>query len=360
LSTDYDSTEKYFKTNLINNDWLIVLLTYIQYRTYHSTYYLRNLQPKTLLEDSKEFARKHPKVTAFFTFLKDLTYVSVPWISFVIYMCNAFLNEKTCINLITYTYSLFLIFIYVTSTKSTSNSLNRLIWCWNIGIALAVILFLTILIYQVLCLKPIAESSLITELISLIPTFIRTNRDLLGFIDYNEGKSLKLSIVLLAYVLNFVFAIVTKRHLGMLHKQFKELEGREDKDRRELNRVQGHKYMRWLMGAKWLWPVMDFIAKFMFAVLGFVIILVSIHWRLCIANLGFISIICAYYVMVSKKLIFKPREKKLGDYSSLSIDNSMDVEEITNLAKDEDQKADERVLKLRRTFSSIILAFACI
>lgn len=97
---------KFFKSNLINNNWLIVLLSYIQYRTYKSDYFLKKLTPESIQTDRKEFARKHPKWTRFFNGCQDFIYISIPWLSFIAYIMNAFINSKTAINFIIYAYSL--------------------------------------------------------------------------------------------------------------------------------------------------------------------------------------------------------------------------------------------------------------
>ena len=100
FSTTLNENNKFFKSNLINNNWLIVLLSYIQFRTYKSEYFQKKLSPEAIEDDRKEFARKHPKWTWFFNMWKDFAYISVPWLSFIAYIVNAFLNSKTAINFI--------------------------------------------------------------------------------------------------------------------------------------------------------------------------------------------------------------------------------------------------------------------
>ena len=68
LSTHIHHHNKFFKANLLNNNWLIVLLSYIQYRTYMSTYYQQYLTREAIADDRKIFAKEHPKWTKFFKF----------------------------------------------------------------------------------------------------------------------------------------------------------------------------------------------------------------------------------------------------------------------------------------------------
>lgn len=150
LATSVYEDNKYFKSNLLNNNWFIVLLSYIQYRTYKSGYYQKYLTPKALDGDRKEFARKHPQWTKVFKFCQDLGYISVPWIFFTICIVDALVNVKTGMNFFIYAYSLMLIAMYVLSNKDTSRSLYKLIIAWNIGIGMTIIIFMVVLIYQVL------------------------------------------------------------------------------------------------------------------------------------------------------------------------------------------------------------------
>ena len=125
LATDFNDENKYFRSNLLNNNWFIVLLSLIQYRTYKSQYYQNNLTDKALEANQKEFNRKHPKWTNFFKLCQDIAYVSVPWISFIIYISNAFINIKTLFNFVIYAYSLFLIAIYVLSDIGVWHDFNK-------------------------------------------------------------------------------------------------------------------------------------------------------------------------------------------------------------------------------------------
>ena len=293
LATDVEVKNKFFKSNLLNNNWLIVLLSYIQYRTYKSTFYQQHLTDELLKSDRKEFAKRHPKWTKFFTLLQDIAYISVPWISFIIYISSAFLNQKTFMNFVIYAYSLFLISIYVLSNKDTSTALYRLVIAWNVGIGITVITFLLVLVYQVLCLEPIAGSKIISTLQKITPGILKENADLIGFNDYNKSTQLQLSIILFAYVLNFVVAIITKRHLVNLYRQLKVLEisGRAWPS---LNRVNTYKHIKWLFNLKIMWPFFDIVAKAMFPVLGFTIISYSIHWKLSAFNWIYIIVLSTY------------------------------------------------------------------
>ena len=194
------------------------------------------------------------------------------------------------INFIIYAYSLILITYYISSNKDTSSSLNTIIWLWNVGIALSVFSLLTILVYQILCLEPVAKTDLIQNLLNIIPEVVKKNSDLIGFRNYNTRNSFQLSIILLVYVLNFVFAIITKRHLNLLYTKIHALE-QLGLSRPSMNRFKTHKYLRWLLFLRWTWPALDFCAKFTFVLLGLVIVAVSIHWKLSIFNLLFIIII---------------------------------------------------------------------
>ena len=108
--------------------------------------------------------------------LKDLGYVSIPWLSFVVYFLNALCNEVNAINFIIFAYSLILITYYISSNKDSSRSLYRLIALWNLGILLSVICLLTILVYQILCLEPIAETQIIQDFLDFMPEFLKKFR----------------------------------------------------------------------------------------------------------------------------------------------------------------------------------------
>lgn len=267
---------KFFKSNLFNNNWLIILLSYIQYRTYKSTYYQEKLNPEMLKRDQKEFRRKHPKCTSFLRLTQDVALIGILIVSFAIYKVNAYL--------------LTLIIAYVYANKDTSKSIYRLLLLWNVGIGFITVQFLSVLFYQVVCLEPIAKSDFVQHILSLIPTFIIKNADLLGFRNYNKEQNIQMSIVLLYFVLNFVFAVLVKRRLTKLHAMVKMLED-EFNFRENGNKIDSHKYFGWIIKNKWLWPILDFIARFMFIALGFVVMAISIHWKLCFANLIFIGLI---------------------------------------------------------------------
>lgn len=352
LSTSVQPHFKFFKSNLLNNNWLIVLISYIQYRTYKSEYYQKKLSPEAIEADAKEFGRKHPKWTKAFQFCQDLAYISVPWISFIIYICNAFLNSKTVINFLIYAYSLCLIVFYIQSNKDTSKTLRRLIIAWNFGIGLTITMFLCILVYQIMCLGPIANSTFIENLLEWTPEFIKMNSDLLGFENYNGSTQLQFSVMLLAYVLNFVFAIITKRHLSNQYQHLVVLESKQDY-RFTMNRLHTHKYIKWLVKLKCLWPVFDFIARFMFSALGLFVIVFSIHWKLSVFNWLYIITMGAYYITISFSLIFKAESPNFEGYQNLN-DDTMDVDEITKLRDCEDRIAENRILTQRKLFAMAI------
>ena len=108
FTTNY-TDQKFFRSNLFNNNWLIVLLSYVQYRTYKSSYYQEKLNSEALRRDRHVFSSKHPRITSFLKFVQDFAYMAVPWITFIIYLANAFLNDKSAINFVIFAYSLFLI-----------------------------------------------------------------------------------------------------------------------------------------------------------------------------------------------------------------------------------------------------------
>ena len=358
FSTLVIEQNKFFKSNLINNNWLIVLLSYIQYRTYKSDYFQKKLSAEAIQDDKKEFARKHPKWTRFFNAWQDFIYVSIPWLSFIAYITNAFLNTKTVINFIIYAYSLWLIAMYIISHKDTSKSLLRLIFAWNIGIAMTIAMFLIILVYQVLWLAPVANSNLIKDVVSILPTFFVMNAELLGFKNFNGSTQIELSIILLAYVLNFVFAIITKRHLLNLYNQIIELE-KQELCRQELNRIRTHKYIFWLMKLKFIWPVFDFFAKFMFQILSLIILVFSIHWKLSVINWVYLVALSTYYISVPFSLLFKSQEQTFEAYANIN-GKVLDVEEVLILKRYEDSVAGFRILSQRKVFSAVLFIITTI
>ena len=268
-----------------------MLLSYIQYRTYESDYYKENLKAEELQKDRAEFAKRYPKLTKLLSLIKDLCYIGIPWLSFLVYFLNAFCNEVNAINYIIYAYSLILTTYYISSNKDTSSSLSRLIWLWNIGIALSVISLLTILVYQMLCLEQIAKTKLIQNLLIILPEVVKKNSALLGFRDYHStNNSFELSIILLVYVLNFVFAIITKRYLSSMYIRVRISE-QLGSLLPSTEQVKSHEYLRLLLFLRPIWPVLDFCARFTFVLLGLVIVAVSIHWKLSVFNLLFIIMI---------------------------------------------------------------------
>lgn len=197
-------------------------------------------------------------------------------------------------------------------------------------------------------MRPIAESDLIESLLKILPDFLIKNSDLIGFTNYGKSSQLQLSIILLAYVLNFVFAILTKRHLVNLFKQLKILENKHG-ERYTLNRINSHQHIKWLIKLRILWPVFDFVARFTFVALGLVIFAYCIHWKLSGFNWIYLIVLSSYFVFISFSLIFKPQERNRGEYKNLN-DDTLDVEEIQTLSRTEDTVARLRVLALRRFF----------
>ena len=248
--------------------------------------------------------------------------------------------------------------MYIISHKDTSKSLSRLIYSWNIGIAMTISMFLIILVYQVLCLSPVANSKIIKDLVDVLPEFFIKNANLLGFKNYNGSTQIEISIILLAYVLNFVFAIITKRHLTNLYYQILNLE-KQNTVQQEMYRVKTLKYLTWIMRLKCIWPVLDFLARFMFIILGFFILVFSIHWKLWVINWIYIVAMWIFYISIPFSLIFKGQDQEFEAYTNIN-GKTLDIEEAKILKQEEDTKASFRILSQRKVFSALLFVITTV
>lgn len=126
-----------------------------------------------------------------------------------------------------------------------------------------------------------------------------------------------------------------------------------------MNRIKTHKYIAWLMSLKFIWPVLDFVSRFMFQIVSFFILVLSIHWKLCVINWIYLVALSLYYISVPFSLIFKSQEQTFEAYSNIN-GKVLDVEELLILKRYEDSVAGFRILSQRKVFSAVLFIITTI
>ena len=123
---------------------------------------------------------------------------------------------------------------------------------------------------------------------------------------------------------------------------------------------------------KFLLTIVDFFTHSNFIVLSFAIVALAIHWKLSLASLIYLTVICMYYLILPFKLESPQRRRLNGQYKQL--DENMHGEHYqqpdANFKKNiklliddcekEDLKNKKVMIRYRYWVNVVILIFTCI
>jgi hypothetical protein len=252
VATQLKTGHKYFKSNLFNNNWLIVLLSSIQYRIYKSAYYNEKLNDKERAKNRSLLKEKKKGLIKLYYFLYDVVQLSIAWIAMLTGIILAYIDSKSLINLFAYYLNSFvLILTYTILDKKDTKQLLILRVFWYIGIFFYLFAMLFIYGYQIFCLKLLSP---------YIPKWIEENKDFLGVEDLTKLSHYVLPIRFLSYALPFICSIIVKRQLKRRYLIMIGVIGdRESILKQEESSIKG--YVRWRSRLRLLWPILDFLAR---------------------------------------------------------------------------------------------------
>jgi hypothetical protein len=140
-----------------------------------------------------------------------------------------------------------------------------------------------------------------------IPNILKKNADIIGLENYTKFTQFDLFVKFLAYVVYFNLSVFVRRQLAnsaqKLAKEEKMAEDmrneylEDDTRQREPLQVQfGLLYFVYKMEP--IWPIFNFIAKYMYLVLTICIVVLSLHWKLSVSMLLYIFILGCYYLIL--------------------------------------------------------------
>eukprot|EP00345_Euplotes_harpa_P004216 CAMPEP_0168328666 /NCGR_PEP_ID=MMETSP0213-20121227/6642_1 /TAXON_ID=151035 /ORGANISM="Euplotes harpa, Strain FSP1.4" /LENGTH=158 /DNA_ID=CAMNT_0008331831 /DNA_START=585 /DNA_END=1058 /DNA_ORIENTATION=- len=110
FSTDYHDGKKYGTSNLFNNNYLVVFTGFIQYRLYTSEYSKSAFTEKQTQEDLDTISKRYPKITTWVNVLLELVMLSIPWVTYTLFIVIAVVNNKSIINWILLLMTLMILF----------------------------------------------------------------------------------------------------------------------------------------------------------------------------------------------------------------------------------------------------------
>jgi hypothetical protein len=145
------------------------------------------------------------------TILIEIFQLSIPWITYVVFITIAIVNTKSLINWLLLTVTLILLFWHITADLVTMKSHVRLKRGWSVFTFIAAVCFLAIILFQILSMDPIANWSLTDDVVSWLPNWIVDNKKFIGFEDYTDFTTIDLFVKFLAYVAYFNLSVITRR-----------------------------------------------------------------------------------------------------------------------------------------------------
>ena len=274
------------------------------------------------------FGTKYPTLTTWLTVLVEMVQLAIPWITYIIFLIIAVVNNKSLINWVLLTMTLILLFWHISADLVTTKSHVRLTRGWATFTLVSAICFLVIVIFQILCLDPISHSQFAKDFLDSLPTFITKNSKIIGLEDYTDFTVGQLAVKFLAYVAYFNLSVITRRQFIKSSKKVADYE--KDKNQVEnLDDLPSNPDGDKVLEAKFslvfviyklrkIWPVFDLISWHTFTILSVVTMILSFHWKISIASLVYICILLFYYVLLPFMLQPAIKNSEIKENSSVS------------------------------------------
>ena len=157
----------------------------------------------------------------------------IPWLTFVIFMVISIMNSKNMINLVLLVFTFILLFWHISADLITKNSNVRLARGWGAFTLVSALIFSALILFQIISIDVISQTSIIVESVNLIPSSIRENKRIIGFENFTEFTTFELAAKFFAYVVYLGLTVITRRHI---EKDAKKIEGYEMKDGNLINK----------------------------------------------------------------------------------------------------------------------------
>lgn len=276
------------------------------------------------------FGTKYPNLTAWLTVIVELVQLAIPWITYIIFLIIAVVNNKSLINWVLLTMTLILLFWHISADLVTTKSHVRLTRGWATFTLVSAICFLVIVIFQILCLDPISHSQFARDFVDSLPSFITKNIKIIGLEDFTDFTVKQLAVKFLAYVAYFNLSVITRRQFVKSSKKVADYEKCENQVK-NLNDLPSNpeNNKEQVLEAKFslvfviyklrkLWPVFDIISWHTFTILSIVTMVLSFHWKISIASLIYICILLFYYVLLPFMLQPALKNSEIKENSSVS------------------------------------------
>ena len=302
------------------------------------------------------------------TVLTELFQMAIPWITYVVFIIIAIVNNKSLINWVLLTMTLILMFWHITADLVTTTSHIRITRGWNVFTLVAAVCFLMVIIFQILSMDPIAEWSFTQSTVDSIPDFLVRNHKLIGLENYTDFSIGELFVKFLAYVAYFNLSVITRRQFikSSVNVSSYEINNNQDlvkvppKENQSEGDVSSVKpdherklevkfsLVFVIYKLKWLWPIFDTISWHMFTVLSITIMILALHWKLSVATMIYLVCCILYYIWLPFKLEPKLEKSKVRHGASVS------AKDLSVLWTQEDKNAKGNMVELRNYFVFLI------
>ena len=388
LVNDFDENAKYWKSALINDNWLIVILAVIQYQLYKSKllgwmFLETGRSDDTILDsrlqkNSSEYQQyyelnkrimlfvKYPFLSRQYIYFNIIIAAIVPWLIYITFMILSMGMEKTLMNMQFTWFTIIFIIAHSLSKLVTSKSNGFIANIWSVYIVYSAISFLSILAYQVLEMD-ILEND-VQFFVRIIPDFIKRIGHIIGFEDYSQLKTIQLALKLLPYVLNFSLGMYARRQMVSNSDKHKRISLQKDNlpyldMTRPISETEtfeeivfGSRFnFAFLMfKLKRLWWLIDLIWHNFFFCVAVLIFMLSVYWQISIAMLINIMILSIYFFCISKNLA----PNKIAENLNVEVhENKIELDDALQTRKYEKEMTNDALLKTRQKYTKILLVF---
>ena len=222
---------------------------------------------------------------------------------------------------------------------------------WEIGISLYLVAFSSIYICQ------IGEIGYMNKFI--------------GITKYDLDNWL-LPVRLFGFILPFISAIFVRRQLINKQNELSRASDSYQNDEQFENKSL-LLYIRFKERLNFLWPIVDFFARSNFIVLSFAIVVLAIHWKLSVASLIYLAVVCTYYLLLPFKLVSSKRQRFNEEYQQLDdnvdedihgehyqqpdVSSRENIKSLIDISETEDIKNKKIMIRCRYWVNGAILIF---
>jgi hypothetical protein len=366
LVTEFDDDNKFWKSALLNDNWLVFLLAMIQYQLYKSKLLGSIFLEKKKIEERIILFVKYPNLSKIFIYVSTVIATIVPWLIYATLLILSMVLDKTIINLQFTGFTI--IFICVHSLKSLvswhSNVLIARIW--SVFIVFSAISFLGILSFQLLQMKILEDDLQIFE--KLVPKFVKENIHIIGLENYSELETIQLALKLLPFVLNFSLGVYARRLMLTNSEKIKSLDNSLDEIRSSIiNKpiIQSESFDEIVFGTRFsmsflmykfrnYWWFFDGVWHYSFYTVFIMIFMLSVYWQISIAMLINITLISFYFFKIGRNL--QPVStishiKVESDQTIIELDDAMYIRSL------ELSKTNSVILNFRTRYTKFLIIF---